>query len=170
MSATLSHIGLGSDLTLSSVTGNGIETLTSGTKDVTTLISAVQSMNYLAVASGFIYDKHKSLLLPNIEIGDESNMAAPTSSPLTVGWAIGLTATLIVSALTIAGGTLALLHADINDTRAEISAVRDSASADNKALRDDMRNDFNVSNQKLDKITSMLTEIKVEQAINKSSQ
>ncbi len=94
-------------------------------------------------------------------------MAVPASSPLTVGWAIGLTATLIVSALAIAGGTLAILHTDINDARAEISAVRDGASDDNKALRDDMRHDFDITNQKLDKMTSMLTDIKVDQANNK---
>lgn len=45
--------------------------------------------------------------------------------------------------------------------------LRDGASDDNKALRDDMRHDFDITNQKLDKMTSMLTDIKVDQANNK---
>ncbi|EKZ6454714.1 hypothetical protein RE060_002275 [Klebsiella pneumoniae] len=166
MSATLSHIAIGSDLTFSDVTSNRIETITAINRGATTLLSEVESINYIAMASGFIYDSRKILLLPSIKIG-EKNMAVPASSPLTVGWAIGLTATLIVSALAIAGGTLAILHTDINDARAEISAVRDGASDDNKALRDDMRHDFDITNQKLDKMTSMLTDIKVDQANNK---
>lgn len=91
-------------------------------------------------------------------------MPVPTTSPLTVGWAIGLTAALIVSALGIAGGTLAILHTDINDVRSEVSSVRDGASDDNQNLRNDMRQDLSQVNLKLDRITGMLTDIKVDQA------
>lgn len=116
----------------------------------------------LAIASQVSYDHE--ILVQRFTKGESKVMAVPTSSPLTIGWAIGLTATLIVSALGIAGGTLAIVHSDINDVRSDVSSVRDGASDDNSALRRDMRQDFSAVNQKLDSITGMLTDMKVEQA------
>ncbi len=98
-------------------------------------------------------------------------MTINTAQPLTLGWAIGLSAALLVSALGIAAGTYALIHSDVNDVRAAVETVRDGSSSDVNSLRTDMRADyarmddkFDKVGEKLDKITEIVTETRVHQA------
>ncbi|ELY2767159.1 hypothetical protein SMC44_002679 [Cronobacter malonaticus] len=103
----------------------------------------------------------------------EAKMIVDVSQPLTIKWAIGLSVALFVSTLGIAGGLYALVHSDVNDVRSSVDAVRDGASADVSTLRSDMRNDFarmdvkfDKVGDKLDKITDLVTETKIQQAKN----
>ncbi|EMF4678907.1 TPA: hypothetical protein N6303_000441 [Escherichia coli] len=102
---------------------------------------------------------------------EEVEMTINTAQPLTLGWAIGLSAALLVSALGIAAGTYALIHSDVNDVRAAVETVRDGSSSDVNSLRTDMRADyarmddkFDKVGEKLDKITEIVTETRVHQA------
>ena len=44
---------------------------------------------------------------------EEVDMTINTAQPLTLGWAIGLSAALFVSALGVAAGTYALIHSEL---------------------------------------------------------
>lgn len=110
-----------------------------------------------------------------VSIELEVEMTINTSQPLTVGWAIGLSAGLVFSAVCIAAGTYTLLRGDVNDVRTSVDAVRDGASSDVTSLRADMRADFarmdtkfDKVGEKLDKITDIVTETKVQQAKNRN--
>ncbi|HDG1697559.1 TPA: hypothetical protein PFE29_004452 [Kluyvera ascorbata] len=105
-----------------------------------------------------------------IDLGEEK-MIVDVSQPLTIKWAIGLSFGLLVSALGIAGGTYALVHSDINDVRSSLDTVRDGASSDVTTLRADMRSDFSRMDtkfdkvgDKLDRITEIVTETRLQQA------
>ncbi|WP_301210080.1 hypothetical protein [Yersinia sp. 22-579] len=97
-------------------------------------------------------------------IAKEVDMSINTSAPLTLGWAVGLCVATVISVLVAACGTYAFLQSDITSLRTEIGSVRDSAGADNSSLRSDMKLDFNRTNDKLDKISATITEVRVNQA------
>lgn len=110
--------------------------------------------------------------LVTIEI-EEVDMSINTAQPLTLGWAIGLTSALFVSALAFAIGTYVFIHSDVNDLRTSVDSVRDGASSDVTSLRTDMRADFarmdakfDKVGDKLDKITDIVTETKIQQSKN----
>lgn len=105
-----------------------------------------------------------------VDLG-EDKMILDVSQPLTIKWAIGLSLALLISALGIAGGTYALIHSDVNDVRASLDTVRDGASTDVNNLRSDMRTDFSRMDSKfdkvgdkLDRITEIVTDTRVQQA------
>ncbi|WP_270735201.1 hypothetical protein [Leclercia adecarboxylata] len=105
-----------------------------------------------------------------VDLGEEK-MILDVSQPLTIKWAIGLSLALLISALGIAGGTYALIHSDVNDVRASLDTVRDGASTDVNNLRSDMRTDFSRMDSKfdkvgdkLDRITEIVTDTRVQQA------
>lgn len=164
MNATLSSSGFSSAFTFSGFSLGSDETISTVFSGNSTELPLAKSDKTFAIVSNIAYDQLKTIIMPRFTFGAIEKMPIPTSSPLTVGWAVGLTSALIVSALAIAGGTLAILHSDINDVRSEVSAVRDGAASDNQNLRSDMRQDSSQINQKLDKMTTMLSDMRVEQA------
>ncbi|MFT4271191.1 MAG: hypothetical protein QM578_09285 [Pantoea sp.] len=164
MDATISSYGFSNAFTLSVARFEDTQPLEIPKITSSSVVTVIKSIKTIALPSNLAYDHVNTLLVQQPLITADEIMTVPTSSPLTVGWAIGLTASLIVAALAIAGGTFSLLHSDINDVRADISSVRDGASSDNQALREDMRQDFSQLNVKLDKMSTVLTDIRVDQA------
>ncbi|MDV5192611.1 hypothetical protein QM100_09375 [Enterobacter asburiae] len=110
------------------------------------------------------FANHFDLTMPTIVINEIKAIAMNTSAPLTLGWAFTIAVGILLGVLSIAGGTIALIHSDVNDVRADLKDVRGDASADTADLRKDMRQDFSTINQKLDNMSVMLNDIRIEQA------
>ncbi|WP_210461709.1 hypothetical protein [Pantoea ananatis] len=126
-----------------------------------------------AICGGMIenMDGSRMYVADVIVIESEVKVAINTSQPLTVGWAIGLSVTLLVGAGLIGLTTYSLLRGDVNEVRSSLDTVRDGASSDVSSLRTDMRTDFSRMDakfdkvsDKLDKITEIVTEVKIDQA------
>ncbi|EPS5595581.1 hypothetical protein [Cronobacter sakazakii] len=95
-------------------------------------------------------------------------MPIEKDSPLTIRWAIGLCVATLLGALTIAGGTYALIHSDVNDVRADLTSTRDKSGDDVDSLRNEMNQGFTRVADKLDDINKTLLKIQVDQAAQKA--
>lgn len=105
----------------------------------------------------------------------EVEMILDTGQPLTLRWALILCGVMLAGAATIAGGFYAMVHSDVNDVRASVDTVRDGASSDVNLLRSEMKADnvrmyekFDKVGDKLDRITDIVTETKIQQAKSKN--
>lgn len=94
----------------------------------------------------------------------EGFMSLDFSKPPTLGAIIGLCITMLVATAGIGWAFFSMIHGDISEIRTEISSVRDGAGDDTSKLREDNRQDFDNINHKLDKLTDMITDLRVSQA------
>lgn len=98
----------------------------------------------------------------------ESIMGIDFTKPPSLGAAIGLCITMLIGIAGIGGVFYSMTHTDVSELRAEIASARDSSGSDLSVLRSDTREDFGKVNDKLDKLTQVLSDMRVEQAKKES--
>ncbi|WP_432323432.1 hypothetical protein [Yersinia enterocolitica] len=84
---------------------------------------------------------------------EEDQVKLHPNSPLTFGKGIGLAASTVIAVGLMLWAAYSQVQTQISEVRSEVSI-----------LRSDNREDFNRANDKLDKVTELLTDMRIDQA------